>query len=518
MPFYSKPLTILVASLAFPPLGLILLWARKRTRIFLKALLSVPILVLAAGHLVFLYGLGFEMYGGGVPHPRFDRAERQARALEESRAAQARTLPAPEPAPAAHVADPVTPVKEAAADDPEGARVAPAVAEESGSTYWADFRGPGRLGRYDQAPILTDWPSEGLKQLWKQPSGGGYASFSIAHGVAFTIEQRRDKEVVAAYDIRTGRERWVASWTARFSESMGGDGPRATPVWSDGRVYALGATGELRCLDAGSGKTVWRKNILEDNDASNLQWGMAASPLVVEGAVIVQPGGRGGRSVVAYDAKTGNRLWGALDDTAAYTSAVLATIDGQPQLLTITAKRAVGLSVADGSLLWEFPWPTYSGISATEPIVIGGNRVLVSSGYDKGSALVQLTRQGAGYSATEVWSSKRLKARFNGPVLHEGHIYGLDEGILTCVDVASGERKWKGGRYGYGQLLLASGHLVILTEDGDLVLVRATPEKLDERARFTAISGKTWNYPAISDGVLLVRNEEEMAAFEIGAK
>ena len=197
---------------------------------------------------------------------------------------------------------------------------------------------------------------------------------------------------------------------------------------------------------------------------------------------------------------------------------MLATIDGQPQLLTITATRAVGLSIADGSLLWEFPWATYSGISATEPMVVGANRVFLSSGYDKGAALLQLTRQGAGYTATQVWSSKRLKARFNGPVLHGGYIYGLDEGILTCIDVATGEQKWKGGRYGYGQLLLASGHLVILTEDGDLVLVRATPERLDEQAHFTALSGKTWNYPAMSDGVLLVRNEEEMAAFEIAAK
>jgi outer membrane protein assembly factor BamB len=440
---------------------------------------------------------------------RFDRAEREARALEESRAAQARALPASAPAPAPPVAEPEVTPKEAP--------VVRTASQQTGSTYWADFRGPGRLGHYDQASIRTAWPSEGLKPLWKQPSGGGYASFSIAHGVAFTIEQRRDKEVVAAYDLRTGRERWTAAWSARFSEPMGGDGPRATPVWNDGTVYALGATGELRCLDAGSGQTLWRKNILEDNDATNLQWGMAASPLIVGDAVIVQPGGPGGRSVVAYDRRTGNRLWSALDDKAAYTSAVLVTIDGQPQLLTITATRAVGLSLVDGSLLWEFPWATYSGISATEPMLVGANRVFLSSGYDKGAALLQLTRQGAGYEATEVWSSKRLKARFNGPVLHDGYIYGLDEGILTCIDVATGEQKWKGGRYGYGQLLLASGHLVILTEDGDLVLVRATPEKLDEQAHFTALSGKTWNYHAISDGVLLVRNEKEMAAFEIGA-
>jgi outer membrane protein assembly factor BamB len=357
-----------------------------------------------------------------------------------------------------------------------------------------------------------------LERLWKQPSGGGYASFTIAHGVAFTIEQRRDNEVVAAYDLMTGRERWTSAWSARFSESMGGDGPRATPVWNDGRVYALGATGEFRCLDAANGRTIWRKNILDDNGAANLQWGMAASPLVVDNAVIVQPGGSNGRSVVAYDKRTGERVWSSLDDKAAYTSAVQATVDGRPQLLTLTATRAVGLSPVDGSLQWEFPWVTQYGVNAVEPIVIAPDRVFLSSGYGKGAALVQLTRQGNGLQASEVWSNKKLKARFNGPVFYEGHVYGLDEGILACVDPATGDQKWKGGRYGFGQLLLASGHLVILTEDGEVVLVRATPERLDERARFSAISGKTWNYPAISDGVLLVRNEEEMAAFRIGLR
>jgi outer membrane protein assembly factor BamB len=323
--------------------------------------------------------------------------------------------------------------------------------------------------------------------------------------------------VVAAYDLRTGRERWTNSWAALFQETLGGDGPRATPVWDEGRVYALGATGELRCIDATNGKTVWRRNILSDNSAVNLQWGMAASPLVLENKVIVQPGGSSGRSVVAYDKLTGERVWSALDDQAAYTSLVTASVAGRSQLLTITATRAVGLSPSDGKLLWEFPWSTQEGINAAEPLVVAPNRVFLSSAYDHGAAVVELAARGDRFEAKKVWANKRMKNKFNGSVLYEGYLFGLDEGILACVDPASGDLKWKGGRYGYGQLLLASGHLVILTEDGEVVLARAIPEKLDEKARFTAIRGKTWNYPAISDGVLLVRNEEEMAAFQIGA-
>jgi len=517
MPIYLRPLAIALASLVLPPVGLVLLWIRRGPRVIWKLLLSVVIVLIGFVHLILFYGLGVEMYGGGMPRLRFERADAHERELEASRAAQARAAPERTPEPQV-TAEPVT----AAATQPEQPQPAPPPAataqRPAGSTYWTDFRGPGRLGHYDQAPILTTWPADGLTRLWKQPIGGGYASFAVARGVAFTIEQRRDKEVVAAYDLRTGRERWTVGWPARFSESMGGDGPRATPVWDDGRLYALGAAGEFRCLDAADGKTLWRTNILDDNGATNAQWGMAASPLIADQAVIVQPGGPAGRSVVAYDKRTGARLWNSLDDKAGYTSAVLATLDGRPQVLTMTATRAVGLSLADGSLLWEFPWVTQYGVNAVEPIVVGPNRVFIASGYGKGSAVLQVVAQGDRLQASAVWSNNRMKARFNGPVVVDGHVYGLDEGILQCVDVATGDQKWKGGRYGYGQLLLASGHLVILTEDGDVALVRPTPEKLDERARFSAIDGKTWNYPAISDGVLLVRNAEEMAAFAIGAK
>jgi outer membrane protein assembly factor BamB len=289
-------------------------------------------------------------------------------------------------------------------------------------------------------------------------------------------------------------------------------------VWHEGRVYALGAEGELRCLDAATGKVVWNKNILADNGASNLPWGMAASPLIIDDKLIVLPGGANGRSVVAYDRLSGNRIWSALDDKAAYAAPILAELAGRRQVLVMAAARAVGLAPEDGRLLWEYPWTTQHGINATEPVIVAPNRVFLSSGYGQGAAVVELTPDGERFKAAAVWSNNRMKTKFNGPVLHEGHIYGLDEGILACIDAQTGDLKWKGGRYGYGQLLLASGRLIVLAEDGDLVLVRATPERHDELSRFHAINGKTWNYPAIADGVLLVRNETQMAAFRIAAE
>ena len=383
------------------------------------------------------------------------------------------------------------------------------------SAPWPGFLGPNRDGVYT-GPIRLAW--QGLVPMWKKAIGGGRASFAVAGGRAFTIEQRDRNEVVAAYDVMTGRELWTNAWPEHFSQWMGGgEGPRATPAWSDGLVYALGARGELRCLDAESGKVVWRANILQDAGAKNLRWGMAASPLIVGDAVVVLPGGERGRSVVAYERRTGKRLWNALDDKQAYVSPMLVTLLGVQQLLVVTSSRIVGLSLDRHDVLWQFPWTTDHDASAAQPIVIGDQRVFYSSGFGTGATVVELTRDGSTINARQVWRNIRMKNRQSTSVLHDGYIYGLDEGILACVDASTGDLKWKGGRYGHGQLLLAGDHLVITTEDGELVLVKAAPDKLQETARVSAIEGETWNVPAIADGILLMRNTRQMAAFDLRA-
>jgi outer membrane protein assembly factor BamB len=242
---------------------------------------------------------------------------------------------------------------------------------------------------------------------------------------------------------------------------------------------------------------------------------MAASPLIVDDTVVVLPGGPGGHSVAAYDRRTGTRRWSALDDQQSYSSPMLVTLGGVRQMVVFSASRLMGIRPDDGRVLWEYPWKTDYDVNASQPIVIGTNRVLVSSGYGSGAAVVELTPSPDGFSVREVWRNNRMKNQFTSSLLHEGYIYGLDESILACLDAATGEVKWKGGRYGYGQVLLAGDHLIVLTEDGDLALVRASPERHQELARFHAIEGKTWNHPAMSDGVLLVRNINEMAAFDL---
>ena len=477
----------------------------------LKALAVVfALFVLAIASAHWLLGFDVRLDGSGMPRiVREASPETIAAKIETHRATQRIEAPAVHSSPAAPAVR--TPPSPPSVSSPP---VAPSVPKAP--AYWTGFRGPLRDGVYREAPVLTSWPAAGLTPLWKQPIGGGYASFAIANGRAFTIEQRRGQEVVTAYDIDTGREHWGHGWDGEFTEWMGGDGPRATPSWFDGRVYALGALGELRCLDDETGALVWRVNILDDNAAPNLPWGMAASPLLVDDLVIVLPGGPAGRSVVAYDRRSGKRQWSALNDKQAYSAPVLTTIAGRRQILIITATRLVALTPEAGDLLWEYPWPTANDINASQPVILPpGNRVLLSSGYGHGAAVLEVTADNGRFGTRLLWENTRLKNRFSSSVVHDGFIYGLDETILTCLDAATGDVKWKGGRYGHGQFLLASGHLILLTEDGDLVLVRATPERHDEVARFAVLDGKTWNHPALNGGRLLVRNLAEMAAFDL---
>jgi outer membrane protein assembly factor BamB len=499
---------------------------------FLGAGLALVVLVPAV--LIYGFGMRLAMDGSGTwAIVSFDPRDDHFKKLERQRTAQRAQSPAPPtPVPSAPDAPAPTPAAEPATDaasptadarrappEPTGPASAPVDGARSHAAAarpgWSEFRGTRRDGVYQGSPIRLPWPQNGPPLLWKQPIGEGYASFAIASGRAFTIEQRRGSEVVAAYEVDTGRELWTQSWEAEFREGMGGDGPRATPTWHDGRVYALGATGELRCLRDADGTVLWRRDILDENGATNLQWGMASSPIVVDDKVIVLPGGRNGRSVVAYHRVTGAPVWSVLDDQQAYTAPMVVTLLGARQLLVVSASRAMGVAIDDGALLWEYPWVTQSGINVAQPIVLSENRVFVSAGYGHGAAVIEVSQNGSRWETRTVWQNTRMKNRFASSILHEGHVYGLDEGILACVDVATGDLKWKGGRYGHGQVIAANGYLIVLTERGELALVRATPDAFQELGVVPAIEGKTWNHPALADGRLLVRNAREMAAFDL---
>ena len=303
---------------------------------------------------------------------------------------------------------------------------------------------------------------------------------SFGEGRAYTIEQRRDKEAVTAYDPETGRELWVFAYPASFDEPLGGPGPRATPVYRDGLVYSLGAIGDLYALVAATGKPKWSKNILTDNAASNKHWAMAGSPLVIDRWTtksIVTPGGTNGHSIVAYN-RADRRAGVAVAERSRglYVADSRGLSPGGRQIVWISAERAVGIAPEDGKLLWEYPFPAGMDMNCSQPMVIDESHVLLSSSDAGGAALLEISKNGDKYTAREVWKTNRFKNKFNSSVIYQGYMYGFDEAILACIDPKTGELKWKGGRYGYGQLLLAGDHLVVTTEEGDVVLVSAAPE------------------------------------------
>lgn len=384
-----------------------------------------------------------------------------------------------------------------------------------------EYRGASRDGHIlaEAPPDAAAWASHPPRPVWRQPVGGGYAAFVNVGEVLFTIEQRGEQESVVCYDAKTGQERWVHAYAALFHETLGGDGPRATPTVSEGRLYALGATGELRCLDAASGQFVWSVNILQANQAANLDWGMSGSPLVFDGKVVVNPGTQKGtadsHALVAFRASDGQLLWATGTGKAGYASPMLAQLADRRQILVFDADGLSGYDAETGAPLWQHPWKSEFDINAAQPVVWDEDRVLISSAT--GCALLQVAHTTGQWTVNALWQNRNLKANYANPVVHQGHAYGLDEGILVCLDLATGERKWKRGRYGHGQLLLWGDQVVVLAESGELVVVAAASDGLRELARVQAIEGRTWNNPILVRHRAFVRNHLEMACYDLSA-
>jgi outer membrane protein assembly factor BamB len=336
----------------------------------------------------------------------------------------------------------------------------------------------------------------------------------VAGAWAVTQEQHGEDEAVVGYELRSGRARWRHVDRAHYQTVMQVR-PRATPTIHEDRVFTLGATGILNALDLRTGKRLWSRDILKDNGAESPSWGKSCSPLVLGGLVIVSAGGGGGKSLVAYDRESGAPVWAGGNDASGYGSAMLAELAGRKQLLIFNQKSVAAHDPGTGAVLWEHAWPGEQP-NVSQPLPLSADRVLVSAGYGVGSKAFQVARAEEGtLTASVVWESPRLKAKFTNLVLHAGYVYGLDDGVLTCLDPASGERRWKEGRYGHGQVILVDDLLLVQTEEGEMVLVQPNPSSLAELSRFAALDGKSWNPPALAGPVLVVRNDLEAAAYEL---
>jgi outer membrane protein assembly factor BamB len=493
--------------LAFPVLAAALgiwAWATRNLSDGVRRVSLVAAILLASGlcTTVRTAGLGpggFEFHWRWTPTP------------EERLLARGNDDPAPIP-PAPLTTDPTkgTPAAEANTDPIETPPLPPAPRK---SAAWPGFRGPGRDGVVHGVRINTDWATSPPVELWRRAVGPGWSSFAVDGDRIYTQEQRGDDEIVACYSLATGKPLWMHRDPTRFWESNGGPGPRATPAVSNGRVYAFGATGIVNALDATSGAVVWQRNAAADTGAKIPDWGFSSSPLVVDDVVIVAVAGQ----LAGYERASGAPRWTGKDNGFSYSSPHLLTIDGVQQAVLLTGRVTTSVVPADGTVLWQHMW---EGGAIVQPAVIADGDILINSiAWTGGAGTRRLTiKHGPeGWSVAERWTSNALKPYYNDFVIHKGHAFGFDGSILASIDLADGKRKWKGGRYGAGQLVLLAEQdvLLVLSEEGELALVSATPDKFTEIARAPAIEGKTWNHPVLVGDILLVRNGEEMAAFRL---
>jgi outer membrane protein assembly factor BamB len=489
---------------------------RRATMVATMVLACVPFaLVRTAGVL----GAGSEWHFRWTPTP-------EERLLAEAKDELPAVAPLPPAAPAP-VAE--TPPAAAAAKPPETTATATpslpaadlverAAAETSApaaAAEWPGFRGPQRDSIIRGVRINADWSASPPQELWRKAIGPGWSSFAVRGDLLYTQEQRGEDEIVSCYRVSTGEPVWRHRDKVRFYESNAGPGPRGTPTIAGDRVYALGTTGIVNVLNAQTGAKIWSRNAATDTGKAVPDWGIASSPLVIDDLVILGVAGQ----LIAYDAATGNQRWIGQTGGAGYSSPHLLTIDGVPQVLLMRGARTISVSPKDGTLLWEHTGGP-PATSMLQPALMPEGDVLLANGDAMGGLgmrRVAVSHGPDGWKAEERWHSRGLKPYFNDFVVHKGHAYGFDGSILSAINLADGERKWKGGRYGNGQMLLLADQdlLLITSEEGELALVSATPDKFTEIARIPAFNGKTWNHPVIVRDLLLVRNGEEMAAFKL---
>ena len=389
-------------------------------------------------------------------------------------------------------------------------------AQSANNASWPQWRGPNRDGISKETGLLKQWPAEGPPLVWKASgAGNGYSSFSVANGRLYTMGMRGEKEFVIAFDAATGKEAWATAQPNNAFQNDRGNGPRGTPTVDGDRVYALGGNGDLSALDARTGKLVWSKNILKEFGGSQIRWGISESPLVVGNKLLVNPGGPGA-SVVALNKSDGSVIWKSQSDGAGYSSGIPLQLNGGTQVIFFTDKRAVGLDLNDGKLLWEYARPSNNVANIATPIA-RANRVFISSDYGTGGGVVEIKPDG---KAQEVWFTKEMRNHHSSSVLVGDHLYGFSSAILTAMKFDTGEIAWRDRSVGKGSLVYADGRLYCFSENGVMGLVEATPTAYVEKGRFRIEQGQlpTWTHPVVAGGRLYLRDQDTIYAYDVRQK
>ena len=399
------------------------------------------------------------------------------------------------------------------------------------ATEWPQWRGPNRDGVSDEVGLLKEWSSDGPKVLWKVPLGEGFSGISVSHGRVYTMFSKGNDEFVVCLDATDGQEIWRFRSDKNYHEGQGGNGPRATPTIDGDLLFTISAHGKLYALNATSGQEIWSHDLQKKFGSKMPRWGFSTSPLIEGELLLVEVGGKGKKSIVAFNKNSGDVIWSSHKDKLGYSSPIAITVKGVRQIICFTGTKLVSLSPTDGTIYWQYPWKTGYDVNAATPVFIPPDKVFISSGYDKGAAVLQMrvfvspdddraaTEQISADQGIvrikEIWKNRKMKNQFASSVLHENYLYGFDNSILKCIEADTGEEQWKTRGFGKGTVILADGHLIILSDRGKLGLAEATPAGYIKKATAKVLSGLCWTVPTLANGKLYARNEEEMICIDM---
>ena len=402
------------------------------------------------------------------------------------------------------------------------------------ATEWPQWRGPNRDGVSGEVGLLKEWSPNGPKVLWKVPLGEGFSGISVSQGRVYTMFSEGNDEFVVCLNATDGGEIWRFRSDKNYHEGQGGNGPRATPTIDGDLLFTISAYGKLYALNAANGQEVWSHDLQRKFGSDMPRWGFSTSPLVDGESLLVEVGGKGEKSIVAFNKKTGDVIWSSHKDKLGYSSPIAITVQGIRQLIFLTGTKVVSVSPTDGTIYWQRPWKTGYDVNAATPVFIPPDKVFISSGYDKGATVLQMRvfvspeddraatdqiRENQGtVRIEEIWKNRKMKNQFASSVLHENYLYGFDNSILKCIEANTGEEQWKSRGFGKGTVILADGHLIILSDRGKLGLVEATPTGYIEKANAKVLGGLCWTVPTLANGKLYVRNEQEMVCLDMTEK
>jgi len=382
---------------------------------------------------------------------------------------------------------------------------------------WFQFRGPDRDGVSQEKGLARSWPEDGPKELWRAPIGLGFSSLTVVDGRIYTLDgdKEKGKEYVICLNAETGKTLWRTEIGDLFTNNFG-DGPRSAPTLEGDRLYALGSNGRLASLQAADGTINWQVEFQKEFGSKLPTWAFCAAPLIVGDMVVTEAGGSEGRAIVAFDKNNGQVRWSAVEDGIAYSSPLPVTFNGVDQLIFLTKSHIVALNTK-GEQLWTSEFVPRLDITPAIPVFVAPDLIFVSASYDAGAKMVRMKPEGDSVAVETVWEGRQMRNHFNASVAVSKHLYGFDKATLKCLEAETGDELWAKRGMGKGSLIVADGLLFILSERGKLVLAEATPEAYRELGSREALTGRCWTQPTLLNGRLYVRNDKEIACYDVSA-